>query len=146
MYTEEDLNKDIKQLVAHELKHNFRLDPDVIAREIIASRLDFFANFVVKEFITERVERQLAELQVTPENQARARVNPDLIIPGYERLQKVYLIETTKNWVAMPLDKLSREQIDAQIAELLAIGEGSYIHAEELKLYASKCYNDNYES
>lgn len=61
--------------------------------------------------------------------------DPQLIMPGFERLQKRYLVERDGDQIAVPIEQLTDQEIDEKIAELERMAAGCKCHAEELRRY-----------
>ncbi|MGB0973113.1 MAG: hypothetical protein ACPGVG_19485 [Mycobacterium sp.] len=69
----------------------------------------------------------------------RAEVEADkqLVLEGFERLQRAYLVTRNKQQVIVPVDHLSVDELRAKGRECQAMGDGCYQHASELFRYAS---------
>ncbi len=57
------------------------------------------------------------------------------ILPGFERVQKAYLVERDGEQRFVPTASLTDEEIDAKSDQLECIGEGCFQHAKELRRY-----------
>jgi hypothetical protein len=58
-----------------------------------------------------------------------------IVLPGFERLQKAYLVERESEQQIVRIDQLTSDELDAKADELERIGEGCYQHAKELRRY-----------
>lgn len=69
-----------------------------------------------------------------------ADVVPDaqLVLEGFERLQKEYLIEEDGAQVSVPIEEMSDAQLMEKHAELRAMGDGCYLHADEILRYVER--------
>lgn len=78
--------------------------------------------------------------------QAFRRFKPDrkgetdkqLLLPGFERLQKRYLVSRQGQQMAVRIEQLSDDEAAAKVAELLGMAHGCTEHAKELKRYHAK--------
>ena len=113
------------------------LSPDLVTEAVIGSwgeisgecadRFVCTANAWVRNQVRLRINRYKA--QAAPEADAQ------LVMDGFERLQKRYLIEEDGEHVAVRVQDLTPTQRLAKAAELRAMGDGCYQHAQELERY-----------
>jgi hypothetical protein len=61
--------------------------------------------------------------------------DPQLVLPGYEYLQRAYSVSRGGENVIVPIDHLTDAEIDARADELDAMATGAAKHAEELRKY-----------
>jgi magnesium-transporting ATPase (P-type) len=61
--------------------------------------------------------------------------DPQMVLEGFSRVQKAYLVERKKKQVVVPIDKLTSTEIDSKIRELRTMGQGCFEHADELSHY-----------
>jgi hypothetical protein len=61
--------------------------------------------------------------------------DPQVALPGFERLQTAYLVTRDKEQVIVPIDQLTDVEIDAKCTELDAMAKGCLQHADELRRY-----------
>lgn len=61
--------------------------------------------------------------------------DPQLIMEGFERLQKLYVIDVDGEQTYVPVDEMTDEQIDAKADELRRFAVGAMKHADELVRY-----------
>jgi hypothetical protein len=58
-----------------------------------------------------------------------------LKLPGYDDLQKAYLIERDEEQMIVPITQCTEEELNAKIAEYRRMAEGCLHHADELVRY-----------
>lgn len=58
-----------------------------------------------------------------------------LLLPGFERLQKAYLVSRDGDQIVVPTNQLTDEEVDAKVGELRRMAEGCHLHADELIRY-----------
>jgi len=64
-----------------------------------------------------------------------AETPEQLRLPGYDRLQKAYLIEREEEQVIVPIAECTYSELKAKIAEYRRMAEGCLTHADELERY-----------
>lgn len=139
MYSISQLNQEIRTLVDARIQAKCAIHPDWITQEILNNHPDVdgddsdFYLCVGKESVRSQVRQQINRFKLAPDK--ALHVDRQLVLPGYERLQVFYLIESEGEQVAIPLVRLSGSQRKAKIAELRAMGDGCYQHADELERY-----------
>jgi len=69
---------------------------------------------------------------------ATATPNPQIILPGFERLQTHYLVDREGKQKMVRVDYLTSAERRNKATELRAMGAGCYQHAEELDRYDAK--------
>lgn len=60
-----------------------------------------------------------------------------LIFPGFQRLQRRYIIDQGGELLAVPLEQMTRDEIQQKIGELHRMAHGCLTHARELERYLS---------
>lgn len=60
---------------------------------------------------------------------------PQLVLPGFERLQTHYHVDRDNEICLIRIDELSDEEIEAKAREYEAMAEGCRLHALELRRY-----------
>jgi hypothetical protein len=71
--------------------------------------------------------------------------DPQLTLPGYQRVQKAYLVRRRGQQVVVPIEKLSAAEIRLKITELRRMADGCLEHGEELERYLVKRFGDQVE-
>lgn len=66
---------------------------------------------------------------------SEAESDPQIIMQGFERLQKAYSVQRDGQHKVIPIDYLTDAEIDAKVDELECMAAGCTKHAEELKRY-----------
>lgn len=141
MYTMSDLTAEIEGVI-EDLERNqaSRLDRDWITQQVISQHpdvegddADFYACITrekVRDAVRSRLNRYKAKAEVSPD--------PQLILAGFERLQRYYAFEDGQQQVAIRIEDMTDAQLEAKERELMAMGAGCYQHADELRRYRDK--------
>ena len=64
-------------------------------------------------------------------------IEPDrqIVMPGFQRLQRGYFVERGKESMLVPIDQLRNGELDAKANEYDQMAEGCRLHALELRRY-----------
>ncbi|WP_233872391.1 hypothetical protein [Paraburkholderia adhaesiva] len=134
MYSRIDLSAEISKVIA---ETTGRKHPDWITEAVMrmhkppeGSDADFY-RFGARAYVREAVAAQLRRVKLS------ADVVPDsqLVLEGFERLQKEYLVEEDGAKVSIPIEEMTDAQLMDKHAELRAMGAGCYLHADEIVRY-----------
>jgi hypothetical protein len=68
--------------------------------------------------------------------------NPNLRLPGFERLQSWYSIERDGESQIVPVDQLTPDEGAAKVAQLRKFGQGALLHADELERYLAQRFEN----
>lgn len=141
MYATSDLTAEIEALI--EAGDYEELSPDMIVTAIVGKKeppdgadRDYYllcANGYTRELV-----RKVANRYKSDNAEDHEKVAPQLILPGFKRLQTKYLVERRGQAVIVPVDHLSAEEIEAKAAIYESMGAGCLQHAEELRRYAEE--------
>ncbi len=136
MYSLSDLTTEIEHVI-ETMEGEPRLHPDWIAQAVMQrhpciegeDREFYFmlARAHVRDQVRKRLNRYKAEPEIESDRQ--------LVMEGFERLQKRYLIAEDGEWVAIRVQDMTRSQRLAKAHELRVMGAGCYQHARELERY-----------
>ena len=126
-----------------DIEFELMMDADVIHPDWMTQSLmtKFFADATgsylleIKEATYDSVRNRFRErinrYKVKPEVHA----DPQLVLPGFKRLQTMYCVERDGAQVAVKINKMTPDELDAKKAELRAMGAGCYEHADEIERY-----------
>lgn len=140
-YTLADLQNEIAAKVEWLRENNGRtLHPDWITTAVLADHPDvygedraFYAR-CTRQTVREETRRALNKYKVVADQQADAQ----LVLPGFTRLQKYYLVDRDQTQVAVRVDDLTDAEIDAKVAELRGMAAGCLEHVDELLRYRDR--------
>lgn len=139
MYSMSDLTKEIAGFIDAKVKQGIHCHPKWVTDQILANHemiegedIDFYFC-VARNTIYDQVKRRISQFKLTPEK--GSQTNLQLVLPGFARLQVAYVIESEGESIAVPLKKMCYSQRQAKRAELIAMGNGCFQHAEELRRY-----------
>ena len=60
------------------------------------------------------------------------------LMPGFDHLQRYYVVERENEEVGVPVELMSDEEIDSKIARYRAMGAACFAHADELVTFRRK--------
>lgn len=139
MFTLKDLTAEINAMVLDNLNAEIAVHPNFVTTQILEKRKDIkgkdtdFYQCVAYAQVRHEVGNCIRRLKITPESAVIP--DPQLILPGFVRLQKAYLVDNDGIQMAIPITKMSRKQRFEKINELRVMGDGCYQHADELERY-----------
>jgi hypothetical protein len=64
--------------------------------------------------------------------------DPQIVLPGFERLQTGYLTERDGDQAIVPLSMMTTVELEAKAAELETMGMGCFQHAREIRRYIAQ--------
>jgi len=138
MYSTADLTAEIELVIEQlEANHARKLHPDWITQAVMyrhtgidGEDADFYqcvGRAHVREAVRQRLNRFRAKAEVEADKQ--------LVLEGFERLQKRYLITEDGEQVAIRVQDMTSAQRKLKANELRTMGAGCYQHADELERY-----------
>lgn len=137
MYSDNDLFTEVRQVIDRALATGLEAPAKWVAQTVLSNHVgiegedkDFFvvcANHHVRDTVRAALRRFKPE--------AGAETDPQLVMPGFDRLQKAYLVERHDEQVVVPIDQLTDAEIDAKAVEYERMAKGCMRHAEELRRY-----------
>ncbi len=141
MYSSKFLTKEIQRHVGDLMGIKAILEATAVARAIVIEHpLKFqdgidgeFYEYCALEYVREAVRAFLNRFKLKP----TLSPDPQFVLPGFIRIQQYYAIERGGVPLSVPVDQLTEEECDQKYAELIAMGDGCYEHADEFKRYHS---------
>lgn len=134
MYADSDLEKEVREIVEgggdDELPKALIVDK-ILAQKTPESDADFF-GLCARAHTEDAVRRFLNRYRGTAKADI---VDPQLILPGFERLQRFYLVERRDAQVLVPVEHLSDAELERKAVDYVAMGDGCHEHARELRRY-----------
>ena len=88
-------------------------------------------RFCAYETVRDAVRQCLRRLKPDP----KGETDEQLLLPGFERLQKAYLVSRNEEQVGVPIELLTDDENGAKVTELRRMAAGCLEHAAELKRY-----------
>lgn len=137
MYLLSELTREIDEVLLglnSQKKHPDWITQMVMARHPHIAGVDseFYActgRAHVRDCVRQRLNRYKLKAEATPDTQ--------IVLDGFERLQRDYLIDEDGTQVAVPVHEMTDAQLEAKATELRAMGAGCYQHADEIERYRS---------
>lgn len=137
MFTKADLTDEISRVVLDLDARRQKKHPDWITETVMSNHLpplcddaDFYllnSRANVRDAVAAHLRRVKLKADATPDAQ--------LVLDGFERLQKEYLIDEDGAQASVPIENLSDSQLMDKYHELRAMGDGCYLHADEILRY-----------
>lgn len=138
MYSLKDLTTEIEQVIEDfDARNERRLHPDWITtavmdlhQDVSGDDADFYrivSRAQVREAVRQRLNAYKAKPEIEPDRQS--------VLPGFERLQRRYLVNEDGEQVAVKVEMMSSAQRKAKAMELRAMGAGCFQHADELERF-----------
>lgn len=112
--------------VAQEVIDSFGVHDSQDARYQIAM-VEYVRRIVASNFNRYKVREELDE-----------EVNDQLILPGFNRLQRRYLVKDGDETVAVKVEDIPDNLLFEKASELRSMGEGCFLHADEIERYIEK--------
>lgn len=135
MYRRTDIRSDIARVLGqHEENDAQVIDPDVVTEMVLSGwgniegdHADAFlcaANLYVRNEVRQQMNRYKLKEEEEPDSQ--------LVLEGFERLQKWYLVEQHGKPRAITVEAMTDDQLYEKAQELKRMGDGCYQHAAEI--------------
>ncbi len=140
MYSETNLFEEVSSIVTGMIEANGSAQPAWVTQQVLKKHKRIsgadkaFYVLCAAEHVRDSVRRVLRKYRPDPESET----DPQLVLPGYDRLQRAYLVNRGNEQVVVRIDLLTDEEIDAKIAEYQRMAAGLKKHANELRRYKQK--------
>ena len=111
------------------------INPDAVTTHILDRHQDLrgedadWYRGAAWNVIRDLVRREIGKYKVQPET------DEQLVLPGFSRIQRRYLIDVDGTQLAIKVEELTDEQIDAKVAEMDTMMHGLQEHIDELIRY-----------
>lgn len=136
-----DLEREIRDVVETTLAHGDLPRANWLTHEIVASHHPDGAEFpdfdrlCAYGHVRATLRNVIRRYKTVPDEE----VDPQIVLPGFERLQRAYLVEREiegeVTQIPVPLDQMNGEEILAKVSELRRMAAGCEKHALELERY-----------
>jgi len=90
-----------------------------------------FARCLSIAHVTKRVEHYFRKAKADERNPA----DPQMVLPGYTVLQRMYIIERDDELVGVPVGDATNDELRGKEKQMRAMGDGLYKHADEIQRY-----------
>lgn len=141
IYSTKDLIAEIAKKIEWLQRNNgHTLHPDWIANAVVTDHPDIrgedsdFYVCCARSDVRNEVRRQLGKFKVKADKESDAQ----LVMEGFERLQKYYLVTMDEEQVAVRIELMTDEQLEEKEREYMAMGDGCYKHADEIRRYRER--------
>jgi hypothetical protein len=130
------INASIEKMVSDKIQNGQPVAMSWVTQEIIEAHNDIegpdteFYIVCARHYISDQVKRQIKKYE--PSDSAS---DAQLIMEGFEHLQKAYPVERDDERVIMPIDMMTDEEVEKRAEEYKAMAAGCLNHAKELIQY-----------
>ena len=137
MKSKTDVTSEIRKMVADKIDAGVIVRVEWLTTEILSMKSDISgddADFYVAcgvDFIKDTVKRCVGQYQP----RATAAADRQIVMEGFDFMQKAYTLERDGETVLVPVDLLSDDEIEARATEYEAMARGCIAHAKELRAY-----------
>lgn len=139
MYSFADVQREIGAKIQHLMQTNGPvLHPDWMLHSLLADHPDVdgkdadFYKCCTKTTVLNEIRQQINRRKVNGDN---SEESAQLVMPGFEFLQKHYVVHRDKEQCIVRIDLLTDEEIESKAQEREAMGRACFAHADELRRY-----------
>lgn len=133
-----DLYSECRKFVQDRIEQSAVLRTDWLAAEFLETKGEVFGEAVpfyracAVNVVTDTMKRCVGKYDSRPE-----RADDQLILPGFDHLQKAYTVVRDGVNVLVPIDMLTDDEMVARAKEYDAMAVGCRAHAREIREYLS---------
>lgn len=130
------INASIEKLVSDKIQNAEPVAMSWITQEVLSNHGNIqgddteFYMVCARHYVSDQVKRQIKKYEPT-ESQADAQ----LIMEGFDHLQKAYPVERNEERVIMPIELMTDDEVLKRSNEYRAMAAGCTNHAKELIQY-----------
>lgn len=134
--TQNDLMNEVQEIIERFISEGKSIAASWVVQAIVKSHPDVSgadANWYILcgyEHARDSVRQVLRRYKPSEEGPQE-----QVVLPGFERLQKAYLVDRGNEQTIVPVQDLTDAEIEAKEIELEIMGRGCYQHRDELKRY-----------
>jgi hypothetical protein len=125
--------REVRQVIEQIIADNTPMSGDWIANLIMRrhprNQATDFYYVCTQACVRNEVHKQLKTFKESPQTDEQAA------LPGFERLQKAYLIERGAQMMLVPINAMTFIERNTKADQYQAMGDGCYQHADELRRY-----------
>ncbi|KZY51009.1 hypothetical protein A3734_06515 [Sulfitobacter sp. HI0054] len=130
-----EVTREIRRMVQDKLDSGVAIRVEWLTTEIIASKdqidgddADFYIACGV-DFIKKTVKRVIGEFEPKAEQSAQ------IIMPGFDHLQKAYTVTRNEQVTLVPVTMLTDMELEMRAQEYEAMAKGCLSHAKEIRAF-----------
>ena len=133
------MRQEVRAIIITAVESGRVVDPAWVCQYLVAQHADIAGPDVewyrihAYENLRQIIGRVVREFHLNPEDHLEP--DPQMILPGFEHVQKAYAIQRDGRNMIIPIEQLSDEEILAKCDELRRMAKGCYQHADELERY-----------
>jgi len=139
MRSKTEVTREIRGMVQDRIEAGAIIRVDWFTTEVLAMKCNIEgadADFYIAcgvDFIKDTVKRCIGDYKP----RAAAVSDAQIVMDGFDHLQKAYTVDRDGEQVLVPVDMLTADEIEARARELEAMARGCIAHARELRGYAA---------
>lgn len=136
MYSESDLVAEVREIIRKNVEKGTTVPSPWVTQEVLSSHDKIygedtdFHRYCALEHVKDTVRAEVGRWKSTPQQKDK-----QMILAGFEYLQKAYCIERNNTPTIVPIEKMTHEEIQAKANEYERMAEGCRKHADELRRY-----------
>jgi len=141
-FSEKDLLDEVRSIVN---AHTHRLETNAIVGEIM-SRHSSIEGADADFYILCAFDHVKDAIRIVVSEHAKGskeKLDPQFILPGYERLQRKYHIEHNGKSFLVPIEEITKEEMRDKIKEQERLIDGWQIHVAEMRRYFYQRWNEH---
>lgn len=137
MYAIKDLDSEVS-MKAEEMVTNGEMPKNWLVLAVMKDHTDLhgddalMALCCMRETVATRVNKYFSAVKAAEEE------TPQIPLPGFERLQRRYVIRRNKEQTIVSVYSMTDEELENKAVEMEAMAEGCLKHADELRKFKSE--------
>jgi hypothetical protein len=131
------IRADIERLVAHKIDNGEPVAMAWLTQEILNDHADIAGSDVdfyvvcARYYVSDQVKRQIKKFEPSDTGQP----DEQLVMEGFDHLQKAYPVERNAERVIMPITQMTIDELEERAAEYDVMAQGCIAHAEDIRRY-----------
>lgn len=132
-----EVTREIRRIVQERIDANISIRVEWLTTEIVAmkdqiegSDADFYIACGM-DFIKKTVKRVIGEFEPRPEQ------NAQIIMTGFDHLQKAYTVTRENQVTLVPVTMLTDDELELRAREYEGMAAGCIAHADEIRTFIS---------
>lgn len=130
------IKADIEKLVTDKIDSGQPVAMAWLTQEVLNAHADIHGQDVdfylvcARYYVSDQVKRHIKKFEPSA-----GVAEEQLVMEGFDHLQKAYPVERGSERVIMPISKMTNEELEARAAEYDIMAQGCIAHAEEIRRY-----------
>lgn len=135
MKSKTEVTREIRRIVQERIDANVAIRVEWLAAEVVAMKdqvegpdADFYIACGM-DFIKSTIKNVVGEYKPKPQQ------NTQIILPGFDHLQKAYTVTRNNEVVLVPVNMLTDAELELRAKEYEAMAVGCIAHADEIRTF-----------